>query len=340
MVDALLAVAPLALLFSLPVTVLGGVLLHSMRHRSITAAVIVLVLVPVAATLAGVLGVSGFMYTPQLASTLAVCLVVAAVSIPAGLLLGRRIAAELMWQREARATERAAEASRRELVTWISHDLRTPLAGIRAMAEALAEGVVSQPDEVADYAARIGREAQRLSAMVDDLFELSRIHAGALSLDLEAVALDELVSEAVAGASVAADAKGVGLLGRVGAPAPVVELSIPEMARAVRNLVDNAIRHTPPGGTVSIEASVDPPTRAALVSVSDGCGGIPAADLARVFELAYRGDAARTPSDGGAGLGLAVAQGLVQAHQGDISVCNEGPGCRFTIRLPLAPGRR
>jgi signal transduction histidine kinase len=138
----------------------------------------------------------------------------------------------------------------------------------------------------------------------------------------------------------AADAKGVALQGQVGAPPPVVELSIPEMARVVRNLLDNAIRHTPPGGTVRIEATIDPARQAALVSVTDSCGGIPAPDLPRVFEMAYRGDAARTPSDGGAGLGLAVARGLVEAHQGEISVTNEGDGCRFTIRLPLAAGRR
>ena len=108
------------------------------------------------------------------------------------------------------------------------------------------------------------------------------------------------------------------------------------MARVVRNLLDNAIRHTPRGGTVWVDAALDPDCEAALLSVRDACGGIAAPDLPRVFELAYRGDAARTPGDGGAGLGLAVARGLVEAHHGSISVQNEGEGCRFTIRLPLA----
>ena len=238
---------------------------------------------------------------------------------------------------ETRAQAAAAEDSRRQLVAWVSHDLRTPLAGIRAMVEALEDGVVDDPETVARYYRTMGRETDRLAGLVDDLFELSRIQAGAVNLRLEQIPLDELVSDAVAGASLAAEAKGIRLGGDVASPPPVVELSIPEMARAVRNLLDNAIRHTPRGGTVWVDASADSDARAALVSVRDGCGGIPAPDLPRVFELAYRGDAARTPGDGGAGLGLAVARGLVEAHHGEISVRNEGQGCRFTIRLPLAP---
>jgi signal transduction histidine kinase len=108
------------------------------------------------------------------------------------------------------------------------------------------------------------------------------------------------------------------------------------MARVVRNLLDNAIRHTPAGGTVWIEAGLDDSGVSAVVSVRDACGGIPADDLDHVFEMAYRGDAARTPGSAGAGLGLAVARGLVEAHQGTISVRNEGGGCRFTVRLPLS----
>jgi signal transduction histidine kinase len=250
--------------------------------------------------------------------------------------LAGELDAALLRLAETREQAAAAEDSRRQLVAWVSHDLRTPLSGIRAMVEALEDGVVDDPETVARYYRTMGRETDRLAGLVDDLFELSRIQAGALSLDLEQIALDELISDAVAGVSLAASAKGVDLRGEVASPTPVVELSIPEMARVVRNLLDNAIRHTPRGGTVWVEAALDDDRNAALVSVSDGCGGIPAPDLPRVFELAYRGDAARTPGDGGAGLGLAVARGLVEAHHGEISVRNEGQGCRFTIRLPLA----
>lgn len=237
---------------------------------------------------------------------------------------------------ETREQAAAAEDSRRQLVAWVSHDLRTPLSGIRAMVEALEDGVVTDADTVARYYRTMGRETDRLAGLVDDLFELSRIQAGALHLELERIALDELVSDAVAGVSLAATTKGVHVWGDVAAPTPVVEISIPEMARVIRNLLDNAIRHTPRGGTVRVEAALDGDRSEALVSVRDGCGGIPDPDLPRVFELAYRGDAARTPGDGGAGLGLAVARGLVEAHRGEITVRNEGEGCRFTVRLPLA----
>ena len=236
---------------------------------------------------------------------------------------------------EAQAQAQALERSRRELVAWVSHDLRTPLAGVRAMVEALEDRVVEDPDTVARYYATMRREIDRLAGLVNDLFELSRIQSGALALDIESVALDELVGDAVAGAAIAASAKGIDLRGEVGEPSPVVELSTPEMVRVVRNLLDNAIRHTPPGGVVVITAGLDASGEAAEVSVQDACGGIPERELESVFEMAYRGDAARTPGDGGGGLGLAVARGLVEAHQGEISVHNHGPGCRFTVRLPL-----
>ena len=245
---------------------------------------------------------------------------------------------QLTSERLAEAQEKtgALERSRRELVAWVSHDLRTPLAGIRAMVEALEDGVVEDPATVARYHRTMRQESDRLAGLVDDLFELSRIQAGALSLDLERVALDELVSEAVAGASIAAGAKGIELRGAVGEPSPMVELSTPEMARVVRNLLDNAIRHTPAGGTIWIRAGLDDSGTAAEVSVLDACGGIPEREIDQVFEMAFRGDEARTPGDGGAGLGLAVARGLVEAHRGEITVVNEGRGCRFTVRLPLS----
>jgi signal transduction histidine kinase len=236
---------------------------------------------------------------------------------------------------EAQAQAQALERSRRELVAWVSHDLRTPLAGVRAMVEALEDRVVEDPETVARYYATMRREIDRLAGLVNDLFELSRIHSGALALDIESVALDELVGDAVAGAAIAAAAKGVDLRGEMGEPSPVVELSTPEMVRVVRNLLDNAIRHTPPGGVVVITAGLAAGGDAAEVSVRDGCGGIPEHELESVFEMAYRGDAARTPGDGGGGLGLAVARGLVEAHHGEITVRNDGPGCRFTVRLPL-----
>jgi len=249
-------------------------------------------------------------------------------------LVGAELEAVAVRLDDAKMKEAAMEASRRELVAWVSHDLRTPIAGIRAMSEALEDGVVDDLDTVARYHRTIRQEADRLTGLVDDLFELSRIQAGALRLDPERVPLADLVSDAVAGASVAAAAKGVQLEGTAASPSPMVELSTPEMSRVVRNLLDNAIRHTPAGGRVEVAASVSGDL--ALVSVRDACGGIAETDIHRVFDLAFRGDVARTPSDGRAGLGLAIAKGLVEAHAGSIDVQNVGDGCCFTVSLPVS----
>jgi signal transduction histidine kinase len=238
---------------------------------------------------------------------------------------------------QARSRERALEASRRELVAWVSHDLRTPLAGLRAMAEALEDQVVVDPREVSQYHSQIRREVDRLTVMIDDLFELSRIHAGALRLSKRMVGLEDLVAEVVASAEPVARHKGVRLTGAAVRGMPVYVDSA-EMGRALRNLVTNAIRHTPCDGGVDVLAEVQ--GGLACVTVSDACGGIPPDDLPRVFDVAFRGESARTPGpQSGGGLGLSIARGIVEAHSGQIAVRNVGPGCQFLIRLPLArPG--
>ncbi len=242
---------------------------------------------------------------------------------------------------QARTRERTLEAGRRELVAWVSHDLRTPLAGLRAMAEALEDQVVIDPREVSQYHAQIRREVDRLTAMIDDLFELSRIHAGALRLSRRMVGLEDLVADVVTSAEPVARAKGIRLSGAAIRGMPVF-VDTAEMGRALRNLVTNAIRHTPPHGGIGVLAEVQ--SGMACVSVSDACGGIPPGDLPRVFDVAFRGESARTPGPAeGAGLGLSIARGIVEAHSGQIAVRNAGPGCQFLIRLPLAqpgvPGR-
>ncbi|SFS89134.1 sensor histidine kinase [Saccharopolyspora flava] len=328
-------VAPYAIGLSLPVALIGAGLLYLLRHRSLATTLTVLVVVPLAATLAGVLGVTGFMFGPLLTTVVVICTAVGVITVPIAVVLGRTIARRSVWEREARARERAAEASRRELVAWISHDLRTPLAGIRAMAEALADGVVDERGEVCSYADRIRGETERLSRMVDDLFELSRITAGALHLELGAVPLHDVVSEAVAAENPRAQRRGVRLATET-EQWPVVSGSDAELARVVRNLLSNAIRHTPPHGSVVLSAGYD--GAQAWLRVDDACGGIADTELERVFEVAYRGDQARGDGEQGAGLGLAIARGLVQAHRGEIHARNHGPGCRFEVRLPLADG--
>jgi signal transduction histidine kinase len=154
------------------------------------------------------------------------------------------------------------------------------------------------------------------------------------------VPLHEVVSEAVAAEHAVASRKQVQVRAAAGAQWPVVRGSDRELARVVRNLLTNAIRHTPPDGSVVVAAGTERDETGrehAWFHVDDGCGGIPAEDIDRVFDVAFRGATARTPGEASrGGLGLAIARGLVEAHQGDIRVRNTGPGCRFEVHLPLA----
>jgi len=247
--------------------------------------------------------------------------------------LSRELATTASRLAESRERERALERSRRELVAWVSHDLRTPLAGLRAMAEALEDGVATDPMR---YHTQIRMSVDRLAGMVDDLFEMSRIHAGALRLTLERVPLTDLVDEAVIGADPLARACGVALEADVRTPL-AVRVDPRELSRALTNLVANAIRHTPSAGEVRVEATER--DGHAVLAVVDACGGIPDEDLDRVFEVAWRGTAARTPEPlAGAGLGLAIVRGIVEAHAGEVDVRNVVGGCRFEVRLPVPVG--
>lgn len=238
---------------------------------------------------------------------------------------------------EARVRARGLDEARRELVSWVSHDLRTPLSGIRAIAEALEDGVVTDDATVQRYYATLRREADRLAGLVGDLFELSRISSGGLLLDVEEASLSDLVSDALAAAGPVAQAKGVRLEGQMVTPLPPVPLVTPELLRVLGNLLENAICQTPRQGEVEVEAGID--RGHAFVEVRDTCGGIPAAELGRVFETGFRGSTARTPraDGGGGGLGLAIARGLVEAHRGELTVANRDGGCTFRVLLPLSP---
>lgn len=329
-----------ALAGSLPVVAVGALLLRYTRNRAMTTSMAVLVLIPTLAALSGVVAVSGLMYTDDLARTVTVLGVVTAVTVPAAILLGRAQARATVWERQMREQERAAEQSRRELVAWVSHDLRTPLAGIRAMGEALADGVVDRPDEVARYAESIVRETNRLSAMVDDLFEMSKINSGALSLTLEPLDLRELIDEVLAANQPTAQRAGITLTATQPDERIVVSGSDRALTRVLTNLVANAIAHTPPDGHIDISAGTS--DGQAWTRVDDTGPGIAETDLPRIFEVAYRGTSARSPGaaelGSSSGMGLAIAAGLVAAHHGEISVENREQGARFEVRLPLLTG--
>lgn len=238
---------------------------------------------------------------------------------------------------ESRLREARLEESRRELVSWVSHDLRTPLAGMRAMTEALEDGMAADPQR---YHRQIRAEVDRMVRMVDDLFELSRIHAGVLRISPQPVVLGDLVSEAIAGADPVARARSVRLGGSVDEGVEVTA-DAAGLSRVMTNLIMNAIRHTPADGTVEIHGRLVP--EGVELSVRDQCGGLSEEEMGRVFDLAWRGETARTPApDGaegqGAGLGLAIVRGIVEAHRGVVSVENVGApypeGCRFRVVLP------
>lgn len=333
----------LAFLCSIPIVALGWVLLQRLRTRSLELSIVVLTLIPMLAMLAGVVVTSRFMFSEELETTAVVWLVVTAVSIPSAVLLGRSVARHIVWERELRERERAAEDARQQLVAWVSHDLRTPLAGIRAMTESLEDRVVTDPADVAEYAHQIRSESLRLSSMVDDLFEMSRISAGAVTTSLSPVAVSDVVRAAVASVRPVAEAAGVQMRVEqpVGETGPVVHGAAAELVRVVRNLLGNAVRHTPADGEVVVSTGSDPSE--VWLRVDDSCGGIPEAELPRLFDVAYRGSSSRDASadplasPAGTGLGLAIARGLVEAHRGRIEVANRGPGCRFEVRLPNPP---
>ncbi len=251
-------------------------------------------------------------------------------------LLGEQLSTMSRQLGEAHDRELALERSRRELVAWVSHDLRSPLASIRATAEALEDGVVDDPADVQRYLRSIGTETDRLALLVDDLFELSRISAGSIDLSPQPVEVSTLVTTVLDGVRSAARNRGVELHAELGEHPPLLA-SPAEATRVLRNLVDNAVRHTPRGGTV--EVTVTDESSEAVVSVVDECGGIPNEDLDRVFDVAFRGDVARGRDEGGGGLGLAIAKGLVEAQDGSIAVSNHPGGCCFTVRFPWAASR-
>jgi signal transduction histidine kinase len=321
---------------ALVVSVPGALILRGMRRRSITVHICGLVAIAVLSVLAGVVAVAQGMFIS--AHDLDVLMIVvamsAAVSLTIALMLGRRLAADAMWAHEVRRRERLAEAGRRELVAWVSHDLRTPLAGLRAMTEALEDRVVTEPETVADYLRRMRLETERMARLVDDLFELSRINAGALHLSPVTVSLGDVVSDAVAAAAPVARAQGV-TMRAAETGWPNVRASERELGRIVANLLRNAIQYTPSDGSVTVTGGRDEDD--GWFAVTDACGGIAADDLPRVFDVAYRGERARTPraaDNSGGGLGLAIVRGLVEAHGGRVTVANVKDGCRFEVRLP------
>jgi signal transduction histidine kinase len=240
-----------------------------------------------------------------------------------------RMAAQLG---EAARERAAAESARRALIAAVSHDLRTPLASIRAMIEAITDGVVADQETIDRYLRTTQGEVDRLTELIDDLFELSQIDAGALRLQVEAGSLHDLISDTLHSFAARADRAGVRLVGRVDPSLPPVTLDPARVQRVLDNLVGNALRHTPSGGEVELsalerDAEVE-------VTVRDTGDGIAPDELPRVFDSFFRGERSRSRS-AGAGLGLTIARGLISAHGGRIwAESTPGVGTTFHFTLP------
>ncbi|TCO42249.1 signal transduction histidine kinase [Kribbella antiqua] len=363
----------LTTVWTLVVAAIGGAIIWQFRRRSLRTTMIVAALAPMAAALAAVLQSVRAMFISSHDSWVVLWTLAFAALLGLGMAVlighwfsagsrdvGRQLrqlgtsyeapvatsgsvpaelaalADELEMTRKKLAAshsrERALEASRRELVAFMSHDLRTPLAGLRALSEGLEDGVV---DDVPGALRQMRATVDRMTGLVDDLFELSRLSAAPPPRRRSAVSLRELAEDVAGENAEHARSEGVRLM--LSTPADDDRLAVQgnpdELTRAVTNLVGNAIRHTSSGGTVTLTAGRESDGRVQL-AVTDGCGGIPAEDLDRVFDIGWRGDAQRTPSDGGGGLGLAITRGVVESHDGTIAVSNVDGGCSFRIDLP------
>jgi signal transduction histidine kinase len=221
------------------------------------------------------------------------------------------------------------ERARRTLFAAVSHDLRTPITALQLLATAIDDEVVEAAKR-REYAARMSTHVRALAALIDDLFELTRLESGELTWTMERVRLDVLLSETLDAMRPAADAGAVAMLSDFEPPLAASRANPEQLQRVLFNLIQNAIRHTPPDGSVTVRAEAV--AGAVEVEVADTGGGIPAGQRERVFEPFYRADAAR--HEPGAGLGLAIARAIVEAHGGRIWLVDAPVGTRVRFSLP------
>lgn len=244
-----------------------------------------------------------------------------------GAALAAALAVRLAMEERSR---RQIEGARRQMVAAVSHDLRTPLASLRLLVEAIDDGVV-EGETRERYLREMRTHVGALTALIDDLFELSRIEAGEISWTMERIDLGHLIDGTVASMRGPAEARGVILAAEL--PAGLAARANAEkVQRVLLNLIQNAIRHTPADGSVTVRARTGP--GGVEVEVADDGAGIPAGEGERVFEAFYRGDESR--SDDGAGLGLAISRAIVEAHGGRIWLEHGSPGTKVHFTLQSA----
>jgi signal transduction histidine kinase len=235
----------------------------------------------------------------------------------------------------ARRKQKELDALRRDLVAWAGHDLRTPLTSIQVLVEALVDGVVDDPEITRNYLLQAKKEVDSLSLLVNDLFQISQLDTGGLPLRCERASLSDLISDTLESFSGLARQRQVHLSGSASPEIDPLNIDIQYMGRVLNNLVSNALRFTPAGGSVSILAERLPGM--VRVSVRDTGEGIAPEDLPHIFERFYRGEKSRSRASGGAGLGLAIVKGIIEAHGGSIQAKSlPAGGSDFTFTLPKA----
>lgn len=223
---------------------------------------------------------------------------------------------------------------RNDLIVWVGHDLRTPLTSIRAILEALADRIIEDPDTVQRYLDMAQKEVRYLSRLIDDLFDLSQMDAGGMQVDFQYIPLADLISDTLESFNELAYQQGIILEGSVSPGIDLVYIDAQLIGRVLSNLTSNAIRYTPPGGTVIISAERSDDK--VKVTVSDNGDGIKAEDLPFIFERFFRGEKSRNRTTGGTGLGLAISRGIIEAHGEVISAESaEGVGTKIIFTLPV-----
>ncbi len=226
---------------------------------------------------------------------------------------------------------RQLDSMRRDFISNVSHELRTPLAGIRAAAETLQEGALDDRPAATEFLGHILREADRMTQLVEELLELSRIESGAAPLSFHQFDAADLVQEGVRRFAQQAERAGLSLTAECTAVPLTIIGDGERLERALGNLIANAIKFTPPGGAITVSASALDASVA--ISVCDTGAGIELEQQARVFERFYKGDRGR--GSGGTGLGLAIVKHIVQAHEGSVALTSRpGRGSTFTMKLP------
>lgn len=324
------------------VAILGVLVLRSWRHRSVRVLTATLLLGTVASLVAGIAGgVTMAVWTGRgLPVLLLLTAILGAVCVVAALAGVWWLLATAVWPRQVRRREERLESQQRDLAVMMGEHLRAPLTTVTTLSGELVDGTVWRRTEVDDHQRRLHQEAARAKYSIEALYELSRINAEELGLDIGPVPLGEVAEAARTEVAELSARHGVRVM--LGSDEfPVVAGSRPELCHVLVNLLRNGIRYTPSSGIIRMSSDVR--DGHAVVSVADSCGGIAETDLPRVFDVAFRGEAARDSrdrdrrdTDAGGGLGLAIARGLVRAHGGEVKVINVIGGCRFDVMLPLS----